>query len=80
MNCVLPVQERARLERVLSEGGPTDGRSMQERLQEVEEEIEIVKDAQELWQGGIREEEKAIEQSYQEEDKGVWRVWSASHC
>ena len=53
---------------------------MQERLQEVEEEIERVKEDQELWQRKIQEREKAIEQVYQEQDKGVWMVWSASHC
>ena len=53
---------------------------MQERLQEVEEEIERVKETQEEWQREIQKGEKAIEQLYQEQDKGVWRVWSASHC
>ena len=53
---------------------------MEERLQKVEAEIKEAKEEQERYQRWINEEEEALRQLMEDQDKGVWRVWSVSHC
>ena len=53
---------------------------MEERLQEVEAEIQKAKVEQEFWQKRIKEREEELLQVAGEREEGVWRVWSVSHC
>ena len=53
---------------------------MEERLQEVEAEIQKGKKMQENCQSWMNDEEEQLRQLMEERDKGVWRVWSLSHC
>ena len=53
---------------------------MEERLQEVEAEIKEAKEEQEYCQSWMNEDEEELRQLLEERDKGVWRVWSVSHC
>ena len=53
---------------------------MEERLQNVEAEIQRAKEEQERYQSWINDEEKRLRQLEEEQDNGVWRVWSLSHC
>ena len=74
------MQEKARLQQKLRGAGPADSRRVEEQLQEVERRIQGMKEIHEMSQSGIQGHEKAIQQVLQEQDEGVWRVWSASHC
>ena len=53
---------------------------MEERLQKVEAGIQMAKELQERCQSMINDEEEDLRQLMEERDKGVWRVWSVSHC
>ena len=53
---------------------------MEERLQKVEAEIQGAKEEQERYQSGMNEVEEELRQLEEQRDKGVWRVWSVSHC
>ena len=53
---------------------------MEERLQEVEAEIQKAKKEQERCQRWVNENEQDLRQLMEDRDKGVWRVWSVSHC
>ena len=53
---------------------------MEERLQEVEAEIQGAKEGQERSQKEIKKEEEELLQVAGEREEGVWRVWSVSHC
>ena len=53
---------------------------MEERLQKVEAELQRAKERQELYQSLMNVEEEDLRQLMEERDKGVWRVWSLSHC
>ena len=53
---------------------------MEERLQEVEAEIQQAKVGQERLQSFMNKREEELRHLEEQRDKGVLRVWSLSHC
>ena len=53
---------------------------MEERLQKVEAGIHGAKEWQERCQHWMNKKEEQLRQLVEDQDEGVWRVWSRSHC